>query len=51
MGEDVGHDVVGANGAADAHEALAELLENHGEGGVIQTHAAVLFRHGDAEQP
>ena len=51
VGEHVGQDVVGAQRAGERHVAFADLLEDHGEGGVVQPHAAVLFRHVDAEQP
>ena len=51
MGEHVGQDVVGAQRAGEGHVPLADLLEDHGEGGVVEAHAAVLFGHVDAEQP
>ena len=50
VGEHVGEDVVGADGPAEAHQPLAELFENVGEGGVVQPHPAVFLGHGDAEQ-
>ena len=49
VGEHVGQDVVGAQRAGERHVALADLLEDHGEGGVVQPHAAVFFGHVDAE--
>ena len=42
--------MVGADGPAQGHEALAQFLEDAGESGVVQPHAAVLFGHGDAEK-
>ena len=41
---------MGTDRAAEAHEAFADFLENHGEGGVVQTHAAIFFRDRNAEQ-
>ena len=42
---------MGAQHAGNAHPTLGEFLEDHREGGVVETQAAVLLRHGDAEQP
>ena len=50
-GHNVRENVVGADDSADAHPALAQFLEYHGEGGVVQPHPAVLLGDGDAEQP
>ena len=50
VGDDVGHDVVGADYAADTHPPLGDLLENHGEGGIVEPHPSPLFRNGDAKE-
>ena len=39
----VAHDVMGADDSAYAHPAFGKLLEYHGEGRVVQAHAAILF--------
>ena len=51
VSQHVGHYVVGADGPGDAHKRLAHFLENEGKGGVVQPHAAILFRHRNAEKP
>ena len=48
--DDVGHDVMGANDSADTHPALGNLLENHGEGGVVQPHPSPFFGDSDAKE-
>ena len=50
VGKHVGKDVVGAQGPGERHVTLADFLENHGKGGVVQAHPAEFLRHVDAEQ-
>ena len=49
VGEHVGEDVVGTDGPTYAHEALAELLEDGGEGGVVQAQSTVFLGNGYSE--